>query len=172
MRFFAPKPLNFTKILLISVALAGCSTGPQQAIFPRITPPDPAPLPGQKPAFSGFAPAMAGSMAAPLDTVASTRIGGGGNSEVGSQVVAVELAPLTPQPSMTQSSVSTTPQAAPAGAQVAALAPTQSGGGERTYVVRLGDTLYGLARREGLSVHSLAGQNNLTPPYDLQSGSA
>ena len=62
--------------------------------------------------------------------------------------------------------------AAKAGATpAAALAATALAAGPHTvYVVRAGDTLYGIARRYGLSANVLADFNHLAPPYKIIEG--
>lgn len=48
--------------------------------------------------------------------------------------------------------------------------PTQPGGGPRTYTVKRGDTLSGIAIRYGTTVAVLAAANNITNPNGLQIG--
>jgi lysozyme len=48
--------------------------------------------------------------------------------------------------------------------------PTQPGGGTRTYTVKPGDTLSGIAIRFGTTVAALAAANNITNPNALQIG--
>ncbi|HKY94294.1 MAG TPA: M23 family metallopeptidase, partial [Kiloniellales bacterium] len=43
-------------------------------------------------------------------------------------------------------------------------------GGEASYVVQAGDTVYGIARRHGLDVTQLAERNGLAAPYTIQPG--
>lgn len=156
----AHNPLRFGCFLLISATLLGCSQSTQQSILPQITPPDPAPIPGPKPQYRGVSPALAAR---------SYRVAEpGSNTVVGSEVVAVELAPLSNAPSTVSA-----PRSAGTASTQLAQAPTISPApatGERTYVVRPGDTLYGIARREALPPKAIAVRNHLAAPYALQVG--
>lgn len=58
----------------------------------------------------------------------------------------------------------TTPTAA------ATVAADLAAGPHTVYVVRAGDTLYGIARRYGLSANVLADFNHLAPPYKIIEG--
>jgi LysM repeat protein len=58
----------------------------------------------------------------------------------------------------------TTPTAA------ATVAADLAAGPHTVYVVRAGDTLYGIARRYGLSANVLADVNHLAPPYKIIEG--
>ena len=68
--------------------------------------------------------------------------------------------PDDPPPSRTTSSVRETPPRAP-------VQPIPRG---ETYVVKAGDTLYGIATRFGLNYHTVAEWNGLAEPYAIQVG--
>lgn len=70
---------------------------------------------------------------------------------------------LTARPRETASPTASALAAATAAADLAA-------GPHTIYVVRAGDTLYGIARRYGLSANVLADFNHLTPPYKIIQG--
>jgi LysM repeat protein len=61
-------------------------------------------------------------------------------------------------------------KAAAAPATAATVAADLAAGPHTVYVVRAGDTLYGIARRYGLSASVLADFNHLAPPYKIIQG--
>lgn len=61
-------------------------------------------------------------------------------------------------------------RAAATPAAAATVAADLATGPHTVYVVRAGDTLYGIARRYGLSANVLADFNHLAPPYKIIEG--
>ncbi|HMA16737.1 MAG: peptidoglycan DD-metalloendopeptidase family protein [Bacteroidota bacterium] len=156
---------------LAAALLAGCISRPVYRPVSYVTPKDPPPLPGRKPAPPAD---LAGWTGAPVAGVS-------GVAEAPPGLIDVEVQALSPQtasqdlppPPVTQAAA---PQ--PAATQAPQPVPTMQPAASTTaaapadgrYRVAAGDSLYGIARRYGLPVRAVIDANNLQPPYALTIG--
>src|SRR5690606_9864109 len=166
-RMTAPRALV---AVLATALLAGCISGPVYRPVGYVTPKDPPPLPGRKPAPPADLAGWTGAPVAGVTGVASAPPG----------IIDVEVQSLTPQTASQELPPPAVPQATapqpvapqPVATMQPAAATTAAVPADGRYRVAAGDSLYGIARRFGLPVRAVIDANNLQPPYALTIGQA
>lgn len=149
-------------VVAAGLLVAGCISAPVYRPVTYVTPKDPPPLPGRKPAPPGD---LAGWTGAPVAGVSGIAEAPPGIIEIEVQ----ELAPQTASQDLPPPSPAPTP-AQPVAAAQPAVAAAAAAPVDGRYRVAAGDSLYGIARRFGLPVRAVIDANGLQPPYALAIG--